>query len=246
MQGDVVTKIAELAQVQEFVINDANDKAHSYTSKPVHEVKPAALPQPAAVGLVSLLGFSDLVKAKLENLDPTNWIIHVRDHCTVALISRIADEHGRRLELVKATPVPTEQFKFGQFMENEAFIIAVASKFVLTDDLTYVINIASGLTSGATRTAEDNGLLQKVTIKRGMSLPSDAVIKNRVSLAPYRTFPEVRQPISDFLFRLKDGGEDEKPSLALFEADGGKWKLDAINEVRRVLETYTLGIPVVA
>jgi hypothetical protein len=52
--------------------------------------------------------------------------------------------------------------------------------------------------------------------------------------------------MAEFLFRLKGGSENSVPQVALFEADGGKWKVDAINEVRRYLDTLALGIPVVA
>jgi len=43
-----------------------------------------------------------------------------------------------------------------------------------------------------------------------------------VKLKPYRTFNEVEQPESEFLLRLSDGAQ-----VALYEADGGAWKLTA-------------------
>ncbi|MDL2276354.1 hypothetical protein LJC02_01750, partial [Breznakia sp. OttesenSCG-928-G09] len=45
-------------------------------------------------------------------------------------------------------------------------------------------------------------------------------------VAPFRTFAEVEQPNSRFLLRVREGGE-----MALFEADGGAWKLEAQNNV---------------
>mgnify|MGYP003258251653 FL=1 len=41
-------------------------------------------------------------------------------------------------------------------------------------------------------------------------------------MQPYRTFLEVKQPASDFLLRIDKDGHP-----ALYEADGGAWKLEA-------------------
>ena len=38
---------------------------------------------------------------------------------------------------------------------------------------------------------------------------------------------EVEQPESEFLLRVRDGGE-----VGLFEADGGMWKLQAKNNIK--------------
>lgn len=48
-----------------------------------------------------------------------------------------------------------------------------------------------------------------------------------IKLAPYRTFIEVEQPEGEFLLRLQKG-----PSAALFEADGGAWKIQARKNIK--------------
>ncbi|PFR65873.1 hypothetical protein COK29_26730, partial [Bacillus cereus] len=55
---------------------------------------------------------------------------------------------------------------------------------------------------------------------------------NPVSLQPYRTFVEVEQPKSNFIFRMKDG-----PRCSIHEADGGAWKLQAMNNIEDYLTT---------
>ncbi|NQK92942.1 hypothetical protein HO498_01330 [Streptococcus suis] len=55
---------------------------------------------------------------------------------------------------------------------------------------------------------------------------------NPVTLRPYRTFAEVEQPASQFIYRIDKAGY-----MALFEADGGKWKLDAINNIATYLKS---------
>lgn len=246
IDADFVKEISDLSKVQEFVLpaNDSQDsKIHHFTSAAVHELKAAPPPMLAKVSINTLRGFGDLVEEGLENLDKGKLFIHIQDHATVALIARTTDEYGRRQELVKATPVPFEVFPFGRWMSQEEFVIAVAARFSSTPDKEYVLRIASSLTNEAVAVSEDNGFSQKATIKSGMKMQETEVIKPTVSLAPFRTFPEVGQPISAFVFRAKAG---QAPQLMLVEADGGKWKIDAINEVARVLSTFDLGIPVIA
>ncbi len=70
-------------------------------------------------------------------------------------------------------------------------------------------------------------------------------IKPRVALAPFRTFPEIEQPISEFVFRARCTGEGT-PALMLVEADGGRWKIDAITTIRAEMEAFGLNIPIIA
>ena len=74
---------------------------------------------------------------------------------------------------------------------------------------------------------EDDGITQKVKAKNGVSLNWGVTTKPIVTLTPYRTFIEVEQPESEFLFRVRDN------SFALFEADGGAWKIKAKQNIRK-------------
>jgi hypothetical protein len=58
-------------------------------------------------------------------------------------------------------------------------------------------------------------------------------VKNPVMLQPYRTFREVGQPQSEFLVRLQSG--EKLPTVAVFEADGGSWQVEAIQKIVRFL-----------
>lgn len=62
--------------------------------------------------------------------------------------------------------------------------------------------------------------------------PNTDAKKNPIrKLKPYRTFNEVDQPESEFLLRLSEGG-----GVALYEADGGAWKLQARRNVAEYLK----------
>jgi len=77
----------------------------------------------------------------------------------------------------------------------------------------------------------DDGITQQVVAKQGAMLASDVKISPIIKLAPFRTFIEVVQPESEFLFRISDGN-----SFALYEADGGAWKMKAKQYIRAFFE----------
>ena len=53
---------------------------------------------------------------------------------------------------------------------------------------------------------------------------------------------EVEQPRSEFIFRARDGRIDGI-ELSLHEADGGKWKIDAMTSVKEYLEEQLAELP---
>jgi hypothetical protein len=76
------------------------------------------------------------------------------------------------------------------------------------------------------------------------ALTEQAAPRPIVTLKPYRTFREVDQPASEFLFRMK-AVDGKVPTLALFEADGGKWTIDAVDRIAEFFIERLEGIKVV-
>jgi hypothetical protein len=95
----------------------------------------------------------------------------------------------------------------------------------------------------------DSGITQEVTVQRGAAFKESVEVKARVALKPFRTFRELDQPASDFIFRVKDGAQ-----LALFEADGGAWKISAIglisewlrNRIKTSLVAELANLPIIS
>jgi hypothetical protein len=77
----------------------------------------------------------------------------------------------------------------------------------------------------------DNGISQTVVVQQGISLVGEENIKPRVKLCPFRTFREVEQPESEFIFRVNDDGK-----VGFFEADGGVWKMEAKDSIALYLK----------
>lgn len=70
--------------------------------------------------------------------------------------------------------------------------------------------------------ASKKSVLEMAVARTGVVLKEQVTIRPIVQLQPYRTFLEVEQPVSDFLLRV-----DKQGKIALYEADGGAWKLEA-------------------
>lgn len=205
-------------------------------------------PTPSSVSVLTLLGFSQLISESIEGFDPKAVLIHVENHLKVSLMSIKSDAFGRRMKFSEANCADdVGKFQFGNFHQSEQFIINLQACFVPgVGDIDYVLRMASNLAAEAVTTGDDDGISQRVAMKAGVVLKSQEVVKPRVKLAPYRTFREVEQPSSEFIFRLRSGREGEVPTCALFEADGGRWRLDAVQAVSVWLSRNITDIPVIA
>lgn len=245
LSPETIQEILKISRPEIHDIEDMLGVKARYSTKQLFQVKAEPPKSPDTVKVQTLAGFADLVMANLENADFTgDCLIHVEDFATVTLKTRTSDDYGRRLVLVEAEPVPFKSFAFGQWHDQEAFAIAVASLFADGGDKDYVLKAASTLTNDAASTSEDDGFSQRVTVKAGLRTKENVVLKPRVDLAPFRTFPELQQPVSQFVLRARI--TEQGPTLMLVEADGGRWKVEAMTTLRNAMAAFNLNIPIIA
>ena len=172
--AETIQKVLDIARPETHEIEDVHGIKTIFSTKALHQIQAEAHKTPAAVDVRTLAGFAALVTAKLEEQDfPAEWLIHVENEGTVTLKARMADEYGRRQVLITAQPVPFKQFAFGQWLDQEAFAIAIASLFAEAGHKDYVLKMAATLTSDATRTSEDDGFTQRVNVKAGIRTKED-------------------------------------------------------------------------
>lgn len=114
---------------------------------------------------------------------------------------------------------------------REEFNIMLQSMFIDDADRNLVLDFASHLKIEKGAEVQDNGISQMATVRDGVASLAQAKTPNPVTLRPYRTFNEVEQPASQFIFRI-----NKLANLALFEADGGKWKLEAVESIANYLK----------
>lgn len=247
MLAEFVAKILTLAEPHVSMHGDLE-----YTDKNLSLVLP---PQAEAVQVSTLQGLVDLWDSELDDAKKSgDLLVHVIGPRNVDLISRKTDPYKRRRPWVVCHyPTDIRHFPFGNWLNPESFIIGCQCGFQrvkiekpdgsMSPDLDYVIRVASAISAEEIETSDDDGISQKVGMRRGIVLKGQETIKPIVNLAPYRTFAEIDQVLSAFVFRArKTGGGIE---LALFEADGGRWQLDAVAEIVKWLgDKFT--IPIVA
>ena len=86
------------------------------------------------------------------------------------------------------------------------------------------------------KTYGDDGVSQQATVKSGVTSVASVKVPNPVTLKPFRTFAEAEQPESKFVFRMRKN--DDGVKAALIEADGGAWKVQAIQNIANYLDEH--------
>lgn len=224
-----VEKILELGQTESLELG-----GRLYTSKNVIPVKE---PVAEKISLSTLTGIKDYVKHNLDSIVLNQVMIHVADYKTASILTGITGTFRQREQLVAAHAHDCG-FLFGKYLEREDFQVGLMSSFVPTQMRDDVIKYVTGIVQSAEVKTSDDGISQRVTSRTGVARVAEIDLPNPVTLKPYRTFPEADQPESDFVFRVRQ--IDGKVGIALFEADGGRWKLQAALNIK---EWLTENIP---
>lgn len=162
-----------------------------------------------------------------------SMILHVESPRIVRLFSFLDEE--RRRECLLTAKANVSEFGFDRWYDQERFIMELQANFLPNVDLEKLQVVAGNVEGGTTASYGDDGVSQKTTIKSGIATREDVVVPNPATLIPWRTFPEIEQPESKFVFRIRDNAHDA-PEFKLLEADGGIWKNDAIAQIKEYLK----------
>ncbi|HDR7203938.1 TPA: hypothetical protein QCW56_002490 [Bacillus cereus] len=197
----------------------------TFSTQPLHVV---AEPTAKALLVRNLSGLVDYVKSNFDVEE--QLMIHIASPTTVNCFTAINGNYNRSTFVKTEALIP--EFDFGHWHDVENFIISLQSGFVLNDDREVMLKVVGNIKEENVKSYGDSGYSQMVVARAGTQLAADVAVPNPVALQPYRTFIEVEQPESNFVFRMKDG-----PRCSLFEADGGAWKLEAIDNIKEYLTT---------
>ncbi|EMC47098.1 hypothetical protein [Streptococcus mutans] len=184
---------------------------------------------PKCVDLNTLDSLIDYLKSDHDLINKKHLMVLVKSPLEIEVYEEIDSlQHRPQLIYVEAL---TPHIEFGKYFNSQDFNIYLQSLFIDDEDRELVLNFASALKIDNGSEIVDNGVSQTATVKTGVASLSKAKAPNPVILRPYRTFGEVEQPASPFIFRINSLGQ-----MALFEADGGKWRLEAINNIADYLK----------
>ena len=220
-----------------------------YVSRPVYE--PPRDPVPVTLRLNTLTGLIEYINNGADHLKESEYglMVHVVNERQVDVLSGTFGRSEQRCAHASTTAdavLSKSDFHYGEYYDCESFVIKLLSLFEDFDGRASVLKIVGNIKEENVRQTGDDGVTQTVTAKSGIARVEDVSVPNPVHLAPFRTFREVTQPLSPFVLRMKQGREGGLPTVALFEADGGKWKLDAIQFIREYLSSKIDGVPIIA
>lgn len=208
-----------------------------YSDKPLHRI--SYIPKAEPLELNTLSSLVDYIKSGIDTRSTA--IIHIKSPTRIEMISMLDEERDRENLVVVNAQIP--DFSFNKFTGHEAFCINLQSK-ALDDgstDKALLLKFAGTVEAGTVAEYGDDGVTQKATIKTGIATKGDAIVPSPVSLRLYRTFLEVEQPVSSFVFRMKQD-KYEGLQCALFESDGGAWKMYAMANIKDYLESQLAGV----
>lgn len=196
----------------------------------VHQELPVAQP----FVMTTLSGFVDYIRSNTDKMRE-KMLVHIESPYTVSLQSELDDDRIREKMVVVNAKTP--DFIYENFYSSEKFTIKLMAQFADTDgstDKNRLLKYTGTVQAGTVRNYGDDGVSQAAVIQKTLTTKDEDIVPNPVTLRPYRTFLEVEQPESQFIFRAKD--VDEDVAFALFEADGGAWEIDAMKSIKEYLE----------
>lgn len=228
MIREALQYIVGLGQAEEH-----NIYGNVYSDKPLHRIDPY-FPKAEAIMMHTLTSLVDYIKAHIDEM-AEKMIIEVRSPEEVVLSSQLDENRDRETIAIVHARVPS--FPFDTFMDQEKFCINLQSKFIddPDSDRALILKFAGTVETGTVAEYGDDGVTQKATVKTGIASKGEAIVPNPVKLRPYRTFLEVKQPKSEFIFRMKQDKHDGV-YCAIFEADGGAWQMEATKEIKEYLQ----------
>jgi len=233
---EAIEKIEALVRdSKDFSIEDVDGK--KWTARKLERL--LFEPKPAAVEVASLSGLVDFININIDKIPLEKTVLRIESYKKVELLSIVQGEKLERARYVEAGVDPElKTYPFEKYMEVEQFVIALRSMFEPSGDREKVISYVSRVKGGTSFDLADDGVSQVANTSKGASgaLTGKETAPAIVKLRPFRTFRDIPQVESEFLFRMKlIDSESSTVGAALYEADGGRWRIEAIWAIREYL-----------
>jgi hypothetical protein len=176
----------------------------------------------------SMQALADYIEYGCEGIAKDKLFIHVVSPERIELYQKVTDEKIRPCLMSVIIDPEFESFRFGQYMESEDFTIGLQSLFEESNDLPKALIKASSICAQVAIKKDDKHGATNMSVSNEIKSGDDEIVFN---LRPYRTFREIKQPLSTFVFRIQAKSLDCK----LVAADGGSWRIKARDEIKKWL-----------
>lgn len=223
--NNIVNDIERIVKENEVQLIESNGRA--FATKDLVEIMPRK-DVAKEIRFSDLSSIVEIVKREMKRFALPIYI-NIETEKSVSVITSLDIEKER--EKPYSAVAEGSRFNFGSGYDYERFVIAIRSQFIQTQNTANLLQLLKKVSNIESVETSDDGITQSVVAKQGAMLASDVKISPIIRLAPFRTFIEVEQPDSDFLFRISD-----RNVFALYEADGGAWKIKAKKNIRAFFE----------
>ncbi len=206
-------------------------ESETFTTRPVYLVPEKPDVRPLRIN--SLDGLIEYLNENVDDHKEDNMVIVVNSPKSVDVFYQVIFAKDSRTKWLEAT-YSIDEFPFGKYLSHEEFMVAAQCLLCESHDRETLLKYIGNLTTAQISNSVDNGISQTVIVETGVR-KSAVELPNPVTLAPHRTFAEITQPTSPFVLRVRQSREGQMPEIALYEADGGLWKLNAIDSIKKYI-----------
>lgn len=208
----------------------------------IDEPEPITEYPPDEFTAFTLDGLVDWLKAdtdKFFTADKPAALVVVESPTEVSVYSEIQGPKKERIKYAGCSYNPP-RIPYNQYVDAETLAVTIQTCIIQDECRDTVLKVVNNMKEEQSAQTSDDGISQRVTIKAGVQEVDTTIFKNPAWLRPMRTFTEVQQPVSSFVVRFKEG-----KLAALFEADGGKWKTEAVKVIAAYLKEALKGLNLV-
>ena len=230
MDGSFVRELEQICSCDKHIgeVVEVNGRSFLYDGKGFSEIDDVVIDRPTKLELTDLTSFATIIDEEVDRLGK-KMFVKIESESEVVCLSTWDDKFQRDIPYKAVNYQP--RLRFGEWQTYEDFVIGLRAKFEPTEDRETIIRMIANIVNCDNQELSDDGITQTVKTQRGTQI-GEKEVKSIVELKPYRTFPECEQPISQFLFRITNNGT----RFGLFEADGGKWILEAKKSIKSFLQ----------
>lgn len=228
MLAELANKIEELVKGQvEPTIEEINGVEYEKTSRGYSLLQKT---HTKFIEVNSLDGLVSMIDAYLNETKDTDikapFIVNINFN-NIQVMSALGNDKTRNY-LIEVNPM-IPNLEMGRRLTVEELIILLSTSYEPTENTIKFINSLSSLRVVEEVEFNDDGIGQTVVAKQGASMNKSFQVQPIVKLQPIRSYAEIEQVESKFLFRVNKDG-----TVCLREADGGQWKY----EVQRRIFDY--------
>lgn len=237
--ADAIASLADLGKkAAEPKVVEVKDRTLLVTGSDYTEIEPLELPKPEKVNTRSLNALVVLIKSEVngQTVNPPLYVSCNTYGGVEVFTTPNPEDDLHRWQPYHATASDLPPLVEDVRWSFDEAMIKLRSMFQRApegekNDVDYILDLLSHMSIDQSVKSDDNGITQTVQVRKGVSFVENKAVRPIVTLAPYRTFQEVEQPESEFVFRVYDDR-----SISLTAADGGMWKMAARSIVKDYLE----------